>query len=433
LTTDLTNQPTNQPTNQCNHSAGAAAYEPPERAIEVEVPPVDGAAAAPVPPIEPPVPSPQPVLPPLRGSKQQQEQQLELEEQDAGDKSAMHGQGHKGLPHLTPEQHQQLQQLQQLVQSVANTPTSMRVFRADRLLSCSWSPVLGPEKEKPFLPDLNIQYNMQGFVFASNAPNRREQQARSHPNAAHAAHAASTAAAAVRNHGRQPEPTPEPTPLPFDEDEVYRIRGRFPYVRYFSFTTYDMRLQTVATLHDTQIKSAAGKNPFLDPTTQEGEAGTYEIYITKDGRHGYPNEMAALRPNATGVYGLMSMRLQLLDPRPGLDRSGKNREWGFVEMPAVEIRNPRSGAFEPVRRCTELMQAREEDFIEHLDVSFAKWWPRCVFTVVLKRFGCVLGMAERQKSRGTRDDHPDWFNTNTITTTIHQRQAAHAGLRLQRH
>lgn len=323
---------------------------------------------------EPPGPSSQqPPVPPLRGSKPTAEDENGVV--DGREKSMrMQGEyksGHSRLPHPTKEQ---LQRIQQLAQGLADTPPAVRTFRADHLLNCAWSPVLDPGKDKPFLPDLNIQYNMQGFVFASNAPQQREARARAHPHAAHAAQAAQ----AVHHKISHAEPTPAPTPLPPDQEEVYRIRARYPYVRYFSFTTYDMRLQTVATLHDTQIKPASGKNPFSDPTTEEEECGTYEIYITKDGKRGYPNEMAALRPNATGVYGLMSFRLQLADPRPGLDRSGKNREWGFVEMPVVEIRNPRSGQFEPVRRCTEQMQAWEEDFIEHLDVSFSKWWPRCV-------------------------------------------------------
>lgn len=340
----------------------------------------DGATSARAEPPPPPVPAPQPV-PPLRGSKQQLDQEQAVDGENEGDK-AMRGGGHDhnnkhrhghSIPHLTPEQHQQVQQL---AAGVANTPTSQRIYRADHLFNCAWSPVLGPDKDKPFLPDLNIQYNMQGFVFASNAPKQRVDQAEAHPHAAHAAKAAQ--AVHQHLHAKHPEPTPALTPLPFNQEEVYRIRARFPYVRYFSFTTYDMRLQSVATLHDTLIKPATGKNPFLDPTTQEEEAGTYEVYITRDGRHGYPNEMAALRPNSTGVYGLLSMRLQLADPLPGLDRSGRNRNWGFVEMPIVEIRNPRSGNFEPIRRCTEEMQAQEEDFIEHLDVSFSKWWPKYV-------------------------------------------------------
>lgn len=358
----------------------------------------DGAASARAEPPPPPVPAPQPV-PPLRGSKQQLDQEEAVDGEAEGDKVMRGGQGHNSIPHLTPEQHQQLQQL---AAGVANTPTSQRIYRADRLFSCAWSPVLGPDKDKPFLPDLNIQYNMQGFVFASNAPKRRAEQAQAHPHATHAAQAAHAVHQHVHAHGKaHPEPTPAPTPLPFDQEEVYRIRARFPYVRYFSFTTYDMRLQSVATLHDTLIKPDTGKNPFLDPTTQEAEAGTYEVYITKDGRHGYPNEMAALRPNSTGVFGLLSMRLQLVDPRPGLDRSGRNRDWGFVEMPVVEIRNPRSGNFEPIRRCTEEMQAREEDFIEHLDVSFSKWWPKYVRALnaclgdLLSIDHCTLGAQPR--------------------------------------
>lgn len=93
----------------------------------------------------------------------------------------------------------------------------------------------------------------------------------------------------------------------------------------------------------TQIKPVSGKNPYCDLSTEEHEAGYYEIYITKDGRHGYVNEMAALRPNSTNQYALVSFRLQLLDPRQGLDRSGKNRDWGFVDMPAVEILNRKKG------------------------------------------------------------------------------------------
>lgn len=359
-------------TNHTTTPHSSAAYDPPERAIEVEMSP-DGAASASA-RAEPPAP-PVPVLP-LRSSSKQQIDEAMDGAGDEGDKAMRSGLGHDskhghGIPHLTPEQREQLQQL---AAGVANTPTSQQTFRADRLFNCAWSPVLGPEKDKPFLPDMTIQYNMQGFFFASNAPKQRAAQAQAHPHATKAAQAAH----AVQQHLHHTEPTPAPTPLPFDQEEVYRIRARFPYARYFSFTTYDLRLQSVAMLHDTLIKPAKGKNPFLDPTAQEAEAGTFEVYITKDGRHGYPNEMAALRPNSTGVYGLLSMRLQLADPRPGLDRSGRNRDWGFVEMPVVEIRNPRSGNFEPIRRCAEEMQAREEDFIEHLDVSFSKWWPKYV-------------------------------------------------------
>ncbi len=247
--------------------------------------------------------------------------------------------------------------------NLTRPPTAQLLYRADRLLNCAWSPVLTPEKEKPFLPDMHITYNMQGFVFASNAYKQQQERQKN-------------ASSKHFKHGKTPPPTPAPTPLPYDQEEVYRIRGKYPYTRYFSYTIYDMRLQSVSTLHDAQIKPVWGKNPFVDPSTTEADLGSYEIYITKDSRRGYPNEMAALRPGSTMPYALMSFRLQLLDPRKGADRSGKNREWGYVDLPVVEILNHKNGKWEMVRECPEDFRAQEADFIEHASVSFNRWWPK---------------------------------------------------------
>lgn len=154
-----------------------------------------------------------------------------------------------------------------VVPAVAPTPApgggSQLTYRRDRLSTCAWSPVLAPEDEKPFLPDLYVQYNMQvgvlpaylslfltiisysivfmsspllpsfssqGFVFASNSRHNHESS------------------------------TPE-------NDEVYRIRAQYPYVRYFSYTVYDMRLQTISTLHDTEVRRAREVDI---PFTQKG-------------------------------------------------------------------------------------------------------------------------------------------------------------------
>ena len=257
--------------------------------------------------------------------------------------------------------------------NVTRPPTAQLLYRADRLSNCAWSPVLSPQDEKPFLPDMNIQYNVQGFVFASNA--YKQQQQRQQQQQQQQQVQAKRLGQHMHSHKHTPAPSPAPTPLPYDQEEVYRIRGRYPYVRYFSFTAYDSRLQSVTTLHDTQIRPSSGKNPFNDLTTTEADIGSYEIYLTKDGKRGYPNELAALPPGSTSVYALLVLRLQMLDPREGGDRSGRNREWGYVNMPVVEILNHKNGRWEVVRNCSDEFQAQEKDFIENLNVGFSRWWP----------------------------------------------------------
>eukprot|EP00624_Nannochloropsis_granulata_P004580 evm.model.NODE_32902_length_36922_cov_39.382481.3 len=192
--------------------------------------------------------------------------------------------------------------------NVARPPTAQLLYRADRLSNCAWSPVLSPQDEKPFLPDMNIQYNVQGFVFASNAYKQQQQ----------------------RQQQQQQQQ---------------------------------------------QIRPSSGKNPFNDLTTTEADIGSYEIYLTKDGKRGYPNELAALPPGSTSVYALLVLRLQMLDPREGGDRSGRNREWGYVNMPVVEILNHKNGRWEVVRNCSDEFQAQEKDFIENLNVGFSRRWP----------------------------------------------------------
>lgn len=217
-----------------------------------------------------------------------------------------------------------------------------------------------------------IQYNMQGFVFSSNALTQQQelQQQREQTGMRLGQHSYFT------KDSRGSALKSSPSPPPHKEEEVYRIRGKFPYVRYFSFTVYDASLQSISTLHDTDIRPSLGKNPFNDIEVTEDNMGTYEIYISKDGSKGYPNEMAALRPGSTSLYALLAFRLQLLDPRAGEDRSGSNREWGYVEMPLVEILNHRNGGWDIIRRCSDEFQARTEEFIENLDLRFNTWWPK---------------------------------------------------------
>jgi hypothetical protein len=125
------------------------------------------------------------------------------------------------------------------VSSVEITPDATQsALAVDEEIACAWAPVLGRQIELPFLPDWNAQYNIVGLVFASQGPRHRGAY-----------------------------------------DEVYRLRGKYPLVRFFSYTTYDPTLQDLGSIYDARIQPASGKNPFADPTATEGETGTYEVII----------------------------------------------------------------------------------------------------------------------------------------------------------
>ena len=145
-----------------------------------------------------------------------------------------------------------------IVHAAAPTPApgggggSQLTYHVDRLSSCSWSPVLSPEDEKPFLPDLNVQYNMQVShisIITTTIPLCHQSSRLLNPFPLHPPLIIITTQGFVfasnSKHSRSSS-TPE-------NDEVYRIRGKYPYVRYFSYTVYDMRLQTISTLHDTEV------------------------------------------------------------------------------------------------------------------------------------------------------------------------------------
>lgn len=81
---------------------------------------------------------------------------------------------------------------------------------------------------------------------------------------------------------------------PLDNDTVWRITGEYFPVMYFSYQLYDTSNSQMAetTWVDHKIKPLWGNNPFSGVSTPQA-AGQYQIHFTRNGNHGFPNELAA--------------------------------------------------------------------------------------------------------------------------------------------
>lgn len=58
----------------------------------------------------------------------------------------------------------------------------------------------------------------------------------------------------------------------FKDTDVYRVRGQFPAVRYFSLQSYEFTNgKPIASMLDRHVVPASGRNPHADPTATPGE------------------------------------------------------------------------------------------------------------------------------------------------------------------
>jgi hypothetical protein len=134
--------------------------------------------------------------------------------------------------------------------------------------------------------------------------------------------------------------------------------------------SYDSAGQPLTSLPDFLVRERqCGSNPFtnanLSPppssaeaataaTNTSSDAGTYEVYVTADGQHGYPNELAALRdPSLVVSTTTILYRLYGRDPSvpPAEARNEALRLWGFVDPPTIERRVMGKEAWERLPPC----------------------------------------------------------------------------------
>jgi hypothetical protein len=100
------------------------------------------------------------------------------------------------------------------------------------------------------------------------------------------------------------------------DDDAMRIIGDYQPVLYSSLQLYSNPLgqEAATTLRDVDIIPRSGKNPFKDPTATPEEVGSFEIWYTRTGNHGLPNEQKA---NIT-VFGMLVYRLYKATPEAPL-------------------------------------------------------------------------------------------------------------------
>jgi hypothetical protein len=125
--------------------------------------------------------------------------------------------------------------------------------------------------------------------------------------------------------------------IPSTARSVFHFNGNFPQARAFSYATYavsDKAVHFVDMISDTQIVPATGTNPFTQGPSLVPVQGTYDVYVTPDGKQGNPNEIAAF-PNGKAdalLDGLIIVyRVIMAD---GVRANG----WGNVDPPKLRAR-----------------------------------------------------------------------------------------------
>jgi hypothetical protein len=134
-------------------------------------------------------------------------------------------------------------------------------------------------------------------------------------------------------------------------NNIIRIQGPFPKLRYFSYQTYQPADgRPLGTIPDFKMKpDGDGINPFATPAKAQdwmASPDTYSLYITPTGKMGYPNELPVLNitspadqcdTSPTGCQVVVFFRLYVgeknFDPYSKFDEA--QAQWGYVDPPTI--------------------------------------------------------------------------------------------------
>ncbi len=123
--------------------------------------------------------------------------------------------------------------------------------------------------------------------------------------------------------------------LPYVPNTRFRLEGRYPNARYFSYNSYDAQLRQVDSLADFQLDPAEGSvNPFRTPSQTPGDrwGGDYVMYLV-------PSEVPEPRP-ANHMYSA-STTLILAGPQPNPQLSLLYRVYVASDGDTGEVGLPR--------------------------------------------------------------------------------------------
>ncbi|GAB5034327.1 Hypothetical protein NocV09_01801020 [Nannochloropsis oceanica] len=125
--------------------------------------------------------------------------------------------------------------------------------------------------------------------------------------------------------------------VPTTSATVFNFKGEFPQSRAFSYATYAVANQKVTyvdMIADTDIVPATGVNPFVAGPSVTGASGTYDLYVTPDGKEGFPNELKSFAHGSapSELSGLIIVyRVIMAD---GIRADG----WGGVPPPTLRVK-----------------------------------------------------------------------------------------------
>ncbi len=128
----------------------------------------------------------------------------------------------------------------------------------------------------------------------------------------------------------------------FAPNDLVMVEGTFPAARYFAYQTYDGNFSPVDFLRDAQIqpvmreRKSFAKGPQDDmKDAHRTKDVKYRIYLTKDGKRGFPNELAMAKSNfALGSLVVVVLRLYGVDSQANMTHP-ELAPWGFV--PPVQV------------------------------------------------------------------------------------------------
>lgn len=134
-----------------------------------------------------------------------------------------------------------------------------------------------------------------------------------------------------------------------------------------------------SSIHDAQITACTGKNPFCDPTATPETTGTYDVFFTKTGKHGLPNERKA---EITGnpPIGLLVMRMYQVD-------NSRNESLDLIEPPTIlwgKIRPDGSTTFEQTPPCSSERRT--------IFGIWQTWWVRGLLLFLLHTSTSLFGI-----------------------------------------
>eukprot|EP00624_Nannochloropsis_granulata_P006495 evm.model.NODE_48631_length_10584_cov_25.842876.2 len=138
----------------------------------------------------------------------------------------------------------------------------------------------------------------------------------------------------------------------FAPNDLVMVEGTFPAARYFAYQTYDGNFSPVDFLRDAQIqpvmreRKSFAKGPQDDmKDAHRTKDVKYRIYLTKDGKRGFPNELAMAKSNfALGSLVVVVLRLYGVDSQANMTHP-ELAPWGFV--PPVQVSTKIMGTFMP--------------------------------------------------------------------------------------